>query len=131
MTPRRLVLRLLVLGVAVASLAPLARFAAAWAAYAETVGGPLRQTPPRGYTGVRWTDADGRIVAADVFAGSPADDAGVRPGDRLVSVDAEPVRTAADAEARTERAAETVQALRLDRGGRTVAVDVPVAHYPT
>ena len=135
MPPRRLVLRLLVLGVAVASLAPLARFAAAWAAYAETVGGPLRQTPPRGYTGVRWTDADGQVVAADVFAGSPADEAGVRAGDRLLAVDAEAVRTAADAEARTERAAGTVQALMVRRPGAAgqapVALDVPVAHYPT
>ena len=127
----RLALRLLVVAVAAASLAPLARVAASWAEYAEVIGKPLSRTPPRGYSGVRWDDAPTGVVAADVFPGSPADDAGVRPGDRLVAVDAEAVGVAADAEARTERAAGTIQALRLDRGGEAHTVGVPVARYPT
>ncbi len=129
--PSRVALRLLVVVVAVASLAPLARVAVGWAEYADVVGKPLSQTPPRGYSGVRWDDTPAGVVAADVFPGSPADDAGVRVGDRLAAVDAEPVGTADDAEARTERAAGTVQQLRLDRDGTPVTVDVPVARYPT
>ncbi len=127
----RLALRVLLVAVAAASLAPLARVAAGWAEYAEVVGKPLSRTPPRGYSGVRWDDTPTGVVAADVFPGSPADVAGVRTGDRLAAVDAEIVGSAGDAEARTERAAGTVQGLRLDRGGTAVLADVSVARYPT
>ena len=124
--------RVLVLGAVLVSLAPLGRFAAGWAEYAEVIGKPLSRTPARGYTGVRWTDADSTAVAAGyVVPGGPADMAGIVTGDRLESVDAEPVATAADAEARTERATGTVQSLELVRDGRAVRVDVPVARYPT
>ena len=40
--------RVLVVGAAVLSLAPLGRFAAGWAEYAEVVGKPLTRTPARG-----------------------------------------------------------------------------------
>ena len=71
------------------------------------------------------------VAAAYVFPGGPADRAGVRPGDRLATVDAEAVGTAAEAEARTERATGTVQALGVVRAGTPRVLDVVVARYPT
>ena len=141
--PTRLLVaaRVLVVGAAVLSLAPLGRYATGWAEYAEVVGKPLTRTPARGYTGVLWADAEpGRgtpgvapsVTARVVVPRSPADDADVRAGDRLATVDAEPVARASDAEARTERALGTVQALGIVRDDSLrVNIDVPVARYPT
>ena len=63
-------------------------------------------------------DAKGAVVA-DVEPGSPAADAGVRPGDLLVEVDRKPVADAAEAESRIAAAGESVLLL-VRRGDGTI-----------
>jgi len=67
-------------------------------------------------------DAKGAVVA-DVEPGSPAADAGVRPGDLLVEVDRKPVANAADAEKRIAAGGESVLLL-VRRGDGTIYVVV-------
>jgi serine protease Do len=65
-------------------------------------------------------DAKGAVVA-DVEPGSPAGDAGVRPGDLLVEIDRKPVATAADAERQLASSGESVLLL-VRRGDGTIYV---------
>ena len=59
------------------------------------------------------------MVVEDVEPGSPAADAGVRPGDLLVEVDRKPVADAAEAESRLAAAGESVLLL-VRRGDGTI-----------
>ena len=53
----------------------------------------IRLTAPEGVDdGVRWARQRDRLVAIEVAAGSPAAQAGVRPGDAVVQLDAVPIR---------------------------------------
>jgi hypothetical protein len=67
-------------------------------------------------------DVDGAVEVLAVGAGTAADRAGLRPGDRVVTIGAEPVRGAADAERRTEGAVGDDVVLEVEREGvrRTV-----------
>ena len=67
-------------------------------------------------------DVDGAVEVLAVTAGTDADRAGLRPGDRVVTIGAEPVRSAAEAERRTEGALGDDLVLEVERDGvrRTV-----------
>ena len=49
------------------------------------------QTIERPYLGVRLSDADNGAALAEVTDGSPADDAGLEPGDVVVEVEGEAI----------------------------------------
>ena len=56
-------------------------------------------TEPRGFLGIELTERDGSIIVQSVLGKSPADVAGLQPGDRLIKfADAEP-RTASELQA--------------------------------
>ncbi len=57
-----------------------------------------------------------------VAAGSPAERCGLRPGDRLVSIDGEPVRDEIDYQALTSRPEFTLALKRADGRGETLTV---------
>ena len=62
---------------------------------------------------------------------TPAEAAGIRPGDRLVSVDGSPVATFADASAIIQRSANRSLPMVLDRGGELVPVTVTPVPVPS
>src|SRR4051812_10798176 len=70
-------------------LGPLAKF------LSIATGGkqPEDQRHPRGTSGIELAEASGEVSVAGVLAGSPAEKAGVRPGDRLVRILDRPVAT--------------------------------------
>ena len=145
----RLLVRALAVALAALALTPLAQIGRAWVEYTGTVGLGLEQSPPRGFDGVRWEDADGpapprpeagalglpgaggAVVAAYVYPRGAAAAAGLREGDRLVSLDLRPARAAEDVEREVERATGTVVSYTVVRGGAERALDVRVGRYPT
>lgn len=77
-----------------------------------------------------WIDRDGDMLAvANVIAGSPADLAGIRAGDRIASMDGSPTATMslAGARARLKAAPGTIIRLGIVRG-RTIA-NVPITLF--
>ena len=84
----------------------------------------LRGTAPSGGLGVTLAIHGGRVTVREVLDGTPADGAGLRPGDVLLSVDA--ASTAglpADAVGRKLAGAPDVEvALEVERGGARLAV---------
>ena len=145
----RLLVRALAVALAALALTPLAQIGRAWVEYTGTVGLGLEQSPPRGFDGVRWEDADGpapprpeagalglpgeggAVVAAYVYPRGAAAAAGLREGDRLVSLDLRPARSAEDVEREVERATGTVVSYAVARDGAERALDVRVGRYPT
>jgi S1-C subfamily serine protease len=57
----------------------------------RTLGRPAKT--PRPWLGMHTTEALGHLLVAGVQDGGPADEAGVRPGDVVLRVEGEPVRT--------------------------------------
>lgn len=58
-----------------------------------TLGRPAR--PPNAWLGVFATDLDGKVFIVGVYSGAPADRAGLKPGDLIVSVGGEKVSSLA------------------------------------
>lgn len=56
--------------------------------------------PPqyRGAIGIDLTQSDGSVLVQSVFGDSPADHAGILPGDRLISINATPVKSIDEAQ---------------------------------
>ncbi|MDT0632573.1 histidine kinase [Rubrivirga sp. S365] len=132
----RLLVRALAVALAALALYPLAQIGRAWVEYTGTVGLGLEESPPRGFDGVRWEDAapptaSGAVRAAYVFPRGPAAAAGLREGDRLLTLDLRPVASAASVERDVERATGAVLAYGVERGGVERALDVRVERYPT
>ena len=63
-------------------------------------------------------------VVGDVVAGSPSARAGFEPGDRILSIDGDPVRYWEDVEAMVDRRVGRQLRFRLRRGSRTIERDV-------
>ncbi len=78
--------------------------------------------------GLSVTDDDGAAVVADVEVNSPASDAGVRPGDKIISVNQTDVKTASAARKAVEdvrKQRRTAVLLQIDRNGQKVFLGVP------
>jgi len=76
--------------------------------------------PPR--IGVLIDDSEGDVVIRDVFEGSPADEAGLAPGDRVVAARDEPVDDARALSATLATGEPAV--LEVERAGRAVEIEV-------
>jgi serine protease Do len=75
-------------------------------------------------------DGDGAVIAA-VVGGSPADEAGLQPGDVIQSVDHKPVHTASDVTSIMHGIAPgKTAALDVWRNGTRELVSVQVASQP-
>jgi hypothetical protein len=46
------------------------------------------------FRGARWQDGNGNLVVVDVASGSPANRAGIRPGDAIMAIDGQPISDA-------------------------------------
>jgi serine protease Do len=100
------------------ALGPIAKLAAA------LVGKqPEEQLHPRGFLGIELIEASDELKIAGILADSPALEAALKVGDRLVKVGEKPVATLKDARAAVAevRPGEKV-ALSLLRDGRTIDV---------
>ncbi|WP_412067662.1 histidine kinase [Rubrivirga sp. IMCC43871] len=128
--PPRWLARALAVMLAALALFPLASLGWSWAEYRRDVGLPLSETPAPGFDGARWADRDG-VVAAYVVPRSGAANAGIRPGDRLASIDFLPVETAAEAERQIERATGTVLIYGVEQGGTPRSAEVRIGRTPT
>jgi S1-C subfamily serine protease len=72
--------------------------------------------------------ADGVVLVRQVAPGSAAAAAGVRPGDRVVSVNGEPMERAGQVIRRVAaQPADVPLRLTLERGGQTLELTVPLA----
>ena len=103
------------------ALGPLAKFAAA------LIGKqPEEQLHPRGFLGIELAEVSGELRVSGVLADSPASEASLKAGDRLVKVGEKPVDTlkAARAAVAEVRPGDKV-ALALLRDGK--AIDVTLA----
>jgi serine protease Do len=93
------------------------------------------ETLAKGYLGVetRASTTDGRAGAqlARVLPGTPADLAGLEPGDLITSIDGNPVKGPTDLSARIagHSPGDRVQ-LEIERDGQTLTVDVQLAGRP-
>ena len=84
-----------------------------------------------GYLGVKIAEATDRVTVDTVMADSPASRAELRPGDRLLSLDGEPVANPHDFQRRIidRRPGEQVT-LTVNRGGARVRVKVVLGRRP-
>jgi S1-C subfamily serine protease len=81
--------------------------------------------------GARVATQGGRLTVASVQKGSPAERAGLRVGDEIVTLDGEPVRESVDFESRLLRkAAGQVVSLTLQRGDRSAQATVTLTAVP-
>jgi serine protease DegQ len=74
---------------------------------------------PRGFLGVELADTDRGVVVTNILAQSPADQAGLRKGDRIVSVGGRECATVAEVFKRANRRAEGEELqLQIERDGK-------------
>ena len=85
---------------------------------ADLVATGRRKGPARPWLGVAADEVQGRLVVSRVSPGGPADQAGVEPGDIILGVGGEPVRTQGDFYRKlwTGRSAGAEVSLRLLQG---------------
>jgi S1-C subfamily serine protease len=72
------------------------------------------------------------VLIANLYPGSPAQKAGLQPGDVLTAIEGVPVRTAQEAVARVathRKVGETIK-LRVLRNGRTMDLQTQVMEQP-
>jgi len=84
----------------------------------------------RAFLGVRVVTVEGEAHIATVTPHSPADDAGLRPGDVVVSLAGQPVRSPEELQVRLDALAggESVQ-VSLRRGGDTMRTEVQLSDW--
>jgi len=72
------------------------------------------------------------VVIATLYVGSPAQKAGIQPGDVLTDIDGTPVKSAQEVIARVaaHRTPGDMLKLRLTRGGKSFEVSTPVIEQP-
>ena len=81
----------------------------------------------RGFLGISGVDTPGAVLVVDVLAGSPADNAGISSGDRVISFAGESIESMeqlADLVRGTDPGTEVEMVLGGPGGGRTVTVVV-------
>jgi C-terminal processing protease CtpA/Prc len=93
-----------------------------------TVASPSQQKPPRYFTGVTIVGSascpDNPVFVAGVFPISPAASGGLTVGDRLLSIDGEPVKDLKDAAARMSSTNPGTVILKVKRNGSVRSLSV-------
>jgi len=86
-----------------------------------------RELDERGYDGLLYaTGRPNRLVVQEVMRGSPAQRAGLRPGDRILRYDGERVFSSAELHAASlDRKGEGTVQLEVERDGSRVSLEVP------
>jgi serine protease Do len=79
---------------------------------------------------LKMKEAHGAIVS-DVTTGSPADEAGLKPGDVVISLDGQPIEDGSDLSRRvTRRGPDTEVSLRVLRDGSEKTVEATLGTFP-
>jgi membrane-associated protease RseP (regulator of RpoE activity) len=108
-------------------------------AVADTISGgsnnhqPAAKSPGHAYLGVEMiSDPSGGVVVSRVIPGSPAQAAGIRPGDEITQIDTQPIAVPAIAHATIDglRPGDRVE-IQMQRGQTTFTVHVTLAKQPT
>jgi membrane-associated protease RseP (regulator of RpoE activity) len=86
---------------------------------------PNFETAPRGFVGLEFDDAKGAVVVKKVYADSPAEKAGIKPGDTIESVKAVNVESGKDlARALAKAGVGTKLRFTVKRGDKTEELTV-------
>jgi regulator of sigma E protease len=93
----------------------------------STVIVPEKQTTEYGITGVAGVQKFLSTEVGRVVDGSPAALAGVRPGDRIISVAGKSVSQLVDMQTELEKHAKTKVTVGIDRAGERLALKLPAA----
>jgi hypothetical protein len=87
--------------------------------------GPTPPPQPRGFFGFEMDQADQAVLVARVLAGSPADQAGLKKGDRIVSVEAKDVSVVSEVLQRAAKlTAGKTLSLTVERGKEKVELKI-------
>lgn len=93
-------------------------------------GAPARHVAP--WLGVQMADVDGGVLVRHVLRGSPAEKAGLRDGDVILTVERAPVTRPTDvSSAVSQHAPGDPLALTLRRGGQTIPVTARLEARPS
>lgn len=93
----------------------------------ENPDAALTLTVQRGTETLQLPFAPRGATVGDVVPRSPASNAGLRPGDRIVAVDGQPARLAEDIGRQVQDAAGRTLSLRVERGDSTLEVPITPA----
>jgi uncharacterized protein len=96
---------------------------ATWPASAQTLG-------RRGIFGVSAVERNGAVIVAAVIPGAPAESAGLKPGDRIVSVDGEAVESLGAFLQSVRRPAGHTLTVVVERGQQRFSRTVLLTPYP-
>ena len=80
---------------------------------------------PQGFVGIGLAEADGGVTIPAVLGNGPADRAGIAPGDKLLTIDAEPVASIDDVRRLTEKVhVGQVVTFNVERDHKPVVISV-------
>jgi two-component system LytT family sensor kinase len=130
--PSAVALRAFVVLVPLVSLLMLGRLVADWVEVAQITGEAPAPSAPRGFDWVQWQDREGEIVAAYVYPGGTAFDAGLRESAVLYQLEFQQFFSAED----VKRAVEGVtpgDVLVYDvvQRGQPQSFEITITRYPT
>jgi hypothetical protein len=90
----------------------------------------IQMDPPKVMVGVRMNDENGRVVVEDVIEGLPAEKAGIKPGDILVSVGGHDIEASTDVrEALKDHEPGDAIDFTIERDGKEQKITVRLAAY--
>ncbi len=114
------------------ALVPLGRIWAEWWQVRQTTPEAAERITARSADWVRWTDADGQIVAQYVFPRGPAAMAGLEPGDHFYALQGQILFGAADLERTVASAGPGVTLdYEILRDGQPHTLHVTLTRHPT
>ena len=114
------------------ALYPLVRVQAEWQRVRTETPEAITRITARGYDWVRWQDRGGQIVAAYVFPGGSAAEAGILEGDVFLSMEGQMLFDVNDLERVIAGLAPGSRVtVEVVRDGLPQTVEVPITRYPT
>jgi S1-C subfamily serine protease len=92
---------------------------------------PVEVRMDHGFLGIRYVFHDGTTEIDSVLPGTPAESVGVRPGDRIVTIDGSPIRSASDLQERIYGSHPGAQpSLVIERDGTIETVHPTLVAWP-
>ena len=92
---------------------------------------PVEVRMDHGFLGIRYVFHDGQTEIDSVLPGTPAEAVGVRPGDRIVTIDGAPIRSATDLQERIYGSHPGAQpTLVIDRDGAMETLHPTLVAWP-
>jgi len=130
--PSAVALRFFVVLVPLVSLLMLGRLVADWVEISQVTGEAPAPSAPRGFDWVQWQDREGEIVAAYVYPGGTAFDAGLREDAVLFQWEFQQFFSAEDVKRAVEGVAPgDVLVYDVVQRGQPQAFEITITRYPT